>query len=741
VYQLLRFAALLLGIVAVTSCQIVADIESYEADPLPTKCLLPAPKPGGGRVRLAHVLPSDSAIDICVRTSGGTYGRPVLRSSGADKLLICGAGLKYSQVTVPFAVPTGLLDFKIVPATKTCSAPALAEKTGVEVTTDLIVTVAYMGPREGDGSPTVQAMYENTNAPPTQNRLTRYINAIADRQLDWGAGDGSETLPSVLFQPYLTVPMGFGQLPKKDQSSKPAAFVIDNYGYVSSIQSPIPTGAASAGSSQMVMLGMMRGAGSWTYYGIGYPGANSAWPVRGLICRDAGVSTDEDQRQDCTLTEVEMFRIDVVNAGLYGAFAAVESERGAAVIQKLAQRGAVSDFLCVSEVSRHDALDIPASQKAYTQEALKAAALAVDPGFKHFAMIDDINLDTQPDDPVDPAGNIPPPVTRIPCSAPVTQENLDRAYNCLINKCNSIPGSLDGVTAGGTNCYSQNCGASALGFLLFGKPEDHQCFNCIVLNGLSYMSWGKNRTRCTTEGRRPMAFEGKSTSMLLSRLPLRNIEKFVIPTSAFRRIAIYANVDLGLGNDIDVYCVHSPPLLGGNIPYTGAYGKGLDDHAKEWSEEQIFTNKKVIDWINRKSANRRAIIMGDWSSSSAFLDANGNVVPGPDGLPAVGDVTPETTLAMKEAFTEAIPQGYAPKCTRCPAGRMDELRNVYNVGVTDPMWNVRVYIKDPWGPNLTESAGLFFHEPADYVTYTTLTDFGPQGPVSDTWGFHVNIRR
>jgi hypothetical protein len=741
VYQLLRFAAFLVGIVAVTSCQVIADIESYEPDPLPDTCKLPEKQSGGGKVRLVHLLPTDSAIDICLRPAGGSYGRPVLRSSGTGKLLICGAGLKYSEATIVFGVPTGTLDFKVIPATKTCSAPALAEKTGVEVTPDLTVTVAYMGPPEGQGAPTLQAMYEKTNIPgASQNRFTRFINAIAGSQLDWGASDGVKTLPADIQFAYFNAPMGFAQLPRKGQVG-PAIFSIDDYGYAETIQNPIPTGATPTGEKKMILIGEQAGAGAQTYYAIGYAAPGSAWPVRGLICKEQSETTGGDQKQDCTLTAVEMFKIDLFNAGLYGAFATVEAERGAAVIQKLAQRGSVSDFLCVSEVSRHDSLDIPVEQKAYSQDALKRAALLVDNGFKHFAQAE-TNLDTQPDEPVDQKGNIPPPVTRAPCSAPVTTENLDRAYKCLIDKCSSTPGNPDGVTAGGTNCYSQNCGAAALGFLLFGSPEDHQCFNCIVLNGLSYIPWSRNRTRCTTEARRPLGFEGKATSMLLSRLPLRNVEQYVMGTSAFRRVGLYANVDLGQGNDIDVYCIHMPPLLGGNIPYAGDYGADLPPTTGvAWSEEQVFASKKIIDWVKRRSEGRRAIIMGDWSSSSTFLDANGRVAVGADGLPLVGDVTPETTRNMKEAFVEAVPPGFVPKCTRCPAGRLDELRNIYNVGVTDPIWNLRVYIKDPWGPNITEDARLFFHEPSDYVTYTKLTDFGPQGPASDSWGFHVEIRR
>src|SRR5262245_21385192 len=99
VYQLLRLAALALGL-ATASCQLVADIETRKADPLSQGCQLPpfSPNDGGGKVRLINLLPSETTIDVCVRASGaGSYGRPILRSSGRDLNNICGAGLAYKE--------------------------------------------------------------------------------------------------------------------------------------------------------------------------------------------------------------------------------------------------------------------------------------------------------------------------------------------------------------------------------------------------------------------------------------------------------------------------------------------------------------------------------------------------------------------------------------------------------------------------------------------------------------------
>jgi hypothetical protein len=736
VYLLLRFVTLALGL-ALTSCQVLADIETRGADPLPRTCVLPPATAGDGnaRARLAHLLPTTERIDVCVRLSGGpSYGRPVLRSSGADRSGVCG-GLKYSEVTIPFEVPSGTIDFKIIPAGRTCSATALAETTGVEVGPDNVQTLVYMGPPEGPG--TLGAFRETPSTKVVQNRVMRFVNTIAGTNLDFGVTE-TDKLPTDMRTPFLNSALPFGQVPARGMGA--GTFEVDEYGYLAFLATKLPVAAAHRGTKKALLLANLEGAGYVTIYAIGSPG--SAFPVRGLVCRDLEASPlGNPSLQNCAPTEIEAFRIDVFNAGLYGAFAAVEELRAARVISDLAARGATSDLLCVSELSRHEDLDLPEVQKGWTQDALKRAALEVPDGFRYFAQAQ-TDLDTMVSDPADQEGNIPPLPDRAPCDAAVDPAKLEVIYQCLTNNCSSIPGSFDGVTAGGTNCYSNLCGATALGPLLFGSPEDHQCFNCIVLKGLSYIPWGKNREQCATDPRRPYGFGGRTTSMLLSKLPLSDVEQFVIPTTVFRRTAVYAKMTLEGEQTMDVYCIHSPPLLGANMPYTGAYGRGASvSNGAAWQEEQIFGVSKVINWIKQKSGDRRALILGDFSSSAKVLDAEGKVILGGNGLPAVADVTPETLEQVGAAFTPAMPPGYKPECTRCPAIGSGDRLNPYNKGFNDPMWTLRVFIHNPWGQNLAQSAGLFYTEPDRVVFPMENLDFGLVGPLSDTYGFNVTVQR
>ena len=746
-YLVLRLVVLALGL-AVTSCQVLADIETHEPDPLPTTCVLPEYVTGSaaGQARLAHVLPTTEKIDICLRTSGSpSYGRPVFRSSGIDAKTICGGGLKYPNVTAPFRVPTGLVDFKVIPHGKTCSAAPLAEVTRVEVGTDLPVTVVYAGPPEGAGS--LLAMYESKTARVAQNRHARFVNAIPGSSLLWGVGAAGE-LPTTLESPLLTAPLSFAQLATPNMASPGSE--VDERGYHSFAAFSLPYGAAAQGSNRMLLVKTLpQAAGFLTIYAIG--AADSAYPVRGLVCRDQERGSDP-ALQACEQTDVEAFKIDVMNAGLYGAFAVVETQRAAKVMEDLAARGAVSDLFCVSELARHDELDLPAEQKAWTQDALIRAAKEA--GFPYAAQAK-TDLDSVLDEPVNQQGETPPPLGRAPCDPSANQEAMAKIYQCLTTNCNSEPGRDTGVTAGGAKCYSETCGATALAGLLFGNEYDHQCFNCIILNGISYMPWGKVKERCATDTRRPYGFNGTSSSVLLSKHKLLDVDQYVIPTSAFRRVAIYARMEYEAEKSIDVYCIHAPPLLGGLVPYTGGYANGASlTNGAAWQEENVFGIQKIIGWIKRKSAGRPAIIIGDWSASASALDRDGKIINNPfDGIPQIADVTPEGLRALQAEFHEAIPDEQrqqcdranntcVPQCTRCPGkdtmmpGR---LRNPYN-SFEEPFWNLRVYIKDPWATTPTQSTEIFYSE-LDRVRFNPPNEFGLAGPLADTFGYRVNVRR
>jgi hypothetical protein len=741
VYHLLRFAALALGL-ASASCQLLAGIETREADPLSDGCILPPPVAGSGKVRLAHLLPTKDRVDVCVRTTGSaSWGRPVLRSSGRDPNNICGGGLPYEKVTTPFRIAAGKTDVKIIAAGSTCSAPAIAEKTGIDVGTDLVVTLAYMG--GGETPPTIFALPEAPR--PTdlqQNRKNRFVNAIAGMALQFGVGVGDKLPTTISVAKFNNRALEFGQVPSKDERGS-LQFNFDDYGYLTIVGTELSCVAAQRGSDKALFLAKVGIVGNVTLYAIGDAGGK--FPIRGLLCRDSepDPSDQTGATADCTASELESFSIDVFNAGLYGAYAAVESARAAEVIKQLAARGASSDLLCVSELARHEGMDLPDEQKEWTQEKLIALAREFPDGFRHFAQAK-TNLDSVITDSNDQQGNATSPPGRAPCDASVDPKLVNDAYTCLETNC-STTGNAKGVTQGGTTCYGSKC-AGVLAPLLYGDTmEKRQCFNCLLVNGLSYKSWEKNRDICATDSRRPYGFDGQTTSLLLSKLPLQEIDEYVLSSTVFRRTAVYAKMQLEGDKTLDVYCVHAPPLLGSQVAYTGPYANGaaLED-GSAWFEEQTWGIQNFANWVKRKSEGRPALILGDFSSSKEAVDANQMVILGADGLPVVGNVNPQTITIMQSEFSEAFPestpaQPYTPQCTRCPADRTIGLTNPYNTGFLSPQWTLRVYIKDKWFENPAVSAGLFFDR-LDAVTINHPT-FGLVGPLSDTFGYNVRIRR
>jgi hypothetical protein len=736
VYQLLRWGALTFGLAA-ASCQWVSSVEVYEADPLETGCKLPVPVAGTtGKVRLANLFTSTDRIDLCVRPSGSaSYGRPILRTSGRDVNDICGRGLSYAEMTKPFAVPAGTIDAKIIPATKTCSAPAIVETLGITTTTDYVVTLEYMG---GAATPaSLVPMLESPN--PTdikQNRVTRFVNAVPGTSLLFGVPESGQTeLPANLGTAlFLKKALEYGHKPEPADVGPGFSGKIDNNGYFNFGSIPLPVVAAQVGNSKALLFVSQTGQGMAQLFAIGDP--TSAFPVRGLLCHDDQVNSQTPQLTQCEKSEVETFSIDSFNAGLYGAFARVEDKRAPEVLKALAARGtARSDLLCISEIDRHSDLPLPPDQSEWTQEKLIDLAKNTPGGYQYFVQ-GNTDQNTPFSDLADQNGTIPEQPTQPPCTSSVVDDSvttIEGAYACLSENCSTGGGS--GVTKGGTDCYSGKC-ASALAGFDFGTHEQQVCFNCIIANGLSYVSWDENKRRCTTEVGHSFAFQGTATSLMMSKHPLNNPDQYVIQTALFRRVALYARMEYEPGAEIDVYCVHAPPALGGTLPYSGDYGNGASAvSGAGWLENQIWGIKGVVEWIKKKSKDRPAIIVGDWSASATVLDANGQVIVDMNMLPVLGDVNRETINVVRAAFTEAIPnENYKPQCTRCP-----EAQNAYNEGLHDPQLNLRVYIKDPWVPNTTTATSRFYDD--TNAVQIDSAKYGTFGAYSDTFGYNVQIRR
>jgi hypothetical protein len=454
-------------------------------------------------------------------------------------------------------------------------------------------------------------------------------------------------------------------------------------------------------------------------------------------CRSTGEIESHDAKiesHDANPTSAGSLSIDVFNAGLYGAAAKVEEKRALPVLEALAGRGLQkSDLLCVTEVTRHDDLPLPPEQRGWTQEHLIDLATHVSGGYQYWVQ-GKTDQHTPFTDPARRDGTVPDPPTQPPCdpSVDMPPTTVDGAYECLKTKC-STTNDGTGVNQGGFNCISSMCPKPLAG-LLYGNPRQQVCFNCIITNALSYMTWDQNRANCTTELAQPFAFGGSPSSLMLSKYPLVDQDQYVEQTSMFRRVVLFARMEYAPGSGIDVYCVTAPPLIG-TQPYTGDYGNGASvSNGDAWRQNQMWSVQSVIAWIKRKSAGRPAIIAGDWSASAAARDAKGTIILGPDGTPLIEDVNPASIQLLRDAFIEAVPvENYKPQCTLCPAPR-----NPLNRGAV-PQLNLGVYLHNPWTQDATTATSIFMDDPAAIAINSV--EYGAFGPYSETFGYSVRIRR
>jgi hypothetical protein len=665
-------------------CQWLAGISDRAADPLPEGCSLP--RVGDGLLRVANLGRTPFSIDVCVRPTGGAYGRPALRGGGLTG--VCASGLGYGEVSAPFAVPRGLIDVKLIKAGDTCSAPALAELSGVDARGAAGVTVArYL---DANAAEAATARAESARAGAESVQKIRFGDFLAgSRSLQVGVVPDTK-LPQA-FQLAVIEDVPFGGFPAAHASSTLGA--IDENGYFVLPTNRYHFGVAEAGSKDARFVAQIpRLPANHTVFAIGST-TDLAYPARGLVCDD-GETTPDGMHTSCALTELSSLVCDVWNVGLYGAFAPEESARRPLIYQQIPSRP--SDVMCLTSVSRKS-----------DRDAIAKAAKAG--GFLYSYAID-TNLDTPADDPADASGALPAKPTAPPCGGTVDPKLVDAAYRCMIDSCNELPGNPAGAIGGGTDCIATKCAAQLIP-LLGGSPAEMGCFDCLIGYVVSYTPYGENQTSCTTDLRVPYAFHGEAPSLILSKHPLKLTESFVLPSWSWRRVALHAQLELEPGKaPIDYYCAQLTPILS-QEPYVGPYSPYHD--TRGWEDEQALEVSKLIAWIKRTSAGRPAVVSGDWESSIAF-----------DGTDLVAQ-NPRVGDALAAAFALALPARQKPQCNYCSSA--------FN-GDVSPQWLVRTYLLG-FPDGATQSASRFFTD-----TPVPLST-GALGPLSDSFGFSVGLLR
>jgi hypothetical protein len=645
-------------LLALGSCRAIAGLHDVRYLSADAACVPPVlPTAGNGRVRVVNAGTQGGAVDFCLRAGGTSdWGTPVL-SAGPPS---CDTGLAYTQATVPFAVPAGLVDVEAIPAGSKCAGTATSQALGVSVD-DItaggrVLTLVRFG---GGVAENIVALPEEPPPSPSDSPsryAMRIVNALSSGESINVGLSASPSLPTTVPEFLLPVPIAPGGVePPADVVPMFRSFDAEGYGVP--FTTVVDFGFVLQEQHNAIFTIQTAGvADVQTLFAIG-DSADPAHSIRGLLCEDAGAAVQDGGAASatallasCTLSSLPSIAVDTFNTSLYGSQAPFEVQRRTPVYDAIAAR--TTDLMCVIETS----LDV---------DNIVAHAKNNFP-YSYFVRT---TLDTVPTDPTDANGNIPPPPSGPPCAG-IDPGILQAAYDCAAKNCSSS-GDMSGTIAT-TNCLSGACPAQFLP-LYYQGPQKDACFDCIIDYALSQpLSAGLQA--CTTDPREPFEQNGMNATLMLSRYPLSNTQAFILPGTGYRRVFLYAQVALE-DQTVDFFCGQLiSPLIDGQLPYVGNYGVDIPNQENGWEDEQYLQAKKVIPWI-KATASHPAIIAGDWHSTLKVTAA------APDGgtITVLDDQSPKVISAFDKdyggAFLRAEPSDYKPICEYCPAPK-----NVYNTG-------------------------------------------------------------
>lgn len=623
-------------------------------------------------------------VDFCVRPKLGAWIGPLLGGRG------CPGGFSYPEVSARFLVPEGDLEIKAIRAGGDCSTVALSA-TGTSIAAGERRSALHVG---GGAQPAELVTFRDDASHDDTTAKVRLVHAmVGARRLMFGLTRDPRP-PTDLVESLLQQPLGFGTSPRAGAT---VAFgSVNDNGYLVLAPATYFLGAAEESTPRALLAFPARGSLFQTAFAVG--DVNSTrYPPRGLLCED-GVDAAGPLGQ-CVTTDLPTLSVDVFAAGLFGGMGPPdEAARRPYIVEAVAHRG--SDLFCLTDIARQEDRD---------------AVIAAASGTYPFAFAPRTDLDTPPTDPTDATGAVPTSSGLPPCG-PADPAKVDAALQCLVDHCATKPGDWS-ATVLSTDCGSTQC-LGAIAPLYMGNRDERRCWDCLGVELTSYLSFTSTKRACTADPREPFGFDGQTPQLLLSRLPIRSTDTFVLPSSLGRRAVLRARVATDEGRELDFYCAELSLLAEQAAPYTGLYGNGND--AQGWANEQMLQAKKVIAWVSAQSAGRPAILAGTWNAALGVA-ATSSTEP-------LGDKNPDVIRALRAAFTEAAPRGWAPSCTQCAHGQ-----NAYNSD-SQGYWNLRTYLLN-MSADATTQASTFFTDPV------VALPSGTRGMLSSCFGFNVQVLR
>jgi hypothetical protein len=303
--------------------------------------------------------------------------------------------------------------------------------------------------------------------------------------------------------------------------------------------------------------------------------------------------------------------------------------RRAALEKAFAESRFTADFVCLTEVWGHQA------------QALATSVAPSYPFATHYMGGQGIAFSN----PNDLSGKVPAPL-QPPCAddAPLMNALLD----CLRDQC-AAGAELSVIQE--RSCLLTSCATEWQSVLALPLER---CAGCVevMLRGVNIAD---TRTTCTTEPN-PMAFEGSSGTLLLSKHPIVDAKHAVIPSTYARKDVVQAHVVHSTsGISLEVYCGYSPPPFE-FADYHGYYNSSTTSSkqigAAGWETEQQLFVTQVRDFV---AGIYPTLVLGSFGV-------------GPEHAPGLDGLLPHLyeELYYGPDYAPLSFADYTPSCTICP---------------------------------------------------------------------------
>ncbi len=247
--------------------------------------------------------------------------------------------------------------------------------------------------------------------------------------------------------------------------------------------------------------------------------------------------------------------------------------------------------------------DVVCLQEIWTPEQIDAVLTASATNFPH-----QYNPDAMPSEPGgDPA---------------CPDGELDEFMTCIADNC------ADSCDDELVDCVFANCPVE---FLTLEKT----CQGCVMANVGGEVQVVADECEA---GNAEWAYGGSFGTILLSKLPIAEVEHHVFESTTNRRGVIHATVE-GPDNNIDVYCTHLTAVFD-VIPYPREEGS--------WLEEQAVQISELTDLASEPYT----VVLGDVNTGPAI------------GADIVAEVSENYQLFVDAGWSDAYTEG-EPTCTFC----------------------------------------------------------------------------